>query len=219
VNEFVEECRSEWKRLGVPDLVADEMAAELAADLEEAEAEGASPEEVLGRGGFDPRSFAAAWAGERGVIQRPLPSGHRLQGRSRMPAAIATFALIPAIIGAVLLILASPSGSRRLTPLPPEELAVWVEPLPAVVLAEERARAQRTAAELAHARALLAQERALVLAGDTDGSGNDTRTVGSVLLLVGLAGIVPLTLFWLWAGPGGWSRRRTHIDDRPSWPA
>ena len=38
MNEFVEECRREWNRLGVPDPVANEMAAELEADLEEAEA-------------------------------------------------------------------------------------------------------------------------------------------------------------------------------------
>jgi hypothetical protein len=36
VTEFVDECRSEWKRLGVPDAVANEMAADLAADLQEA---------------------------------------------------------------------------------------------------------------------------------------------------------------------------------------
>jgi hypothetical protein len=48
VNDFVEECRREWRRLRVPDRVANEMAADLKADLDEAEAEGASPEAVLG---------------------------------------------------------------------------------------------------------------------------------------------------------------------------
>ena len=33
MSQFVEECRREWKRLGVPDPVANEMAADLAADL------------------------------------------------------------------------------------------------------------------------------------------------------------------------------------------
>lgn len=71
---FVDECRREWKRLGVPDAVANEMAAELTADLAEAEAEGASPEEVLGHAVFDARAFAAQWAGERGVVERaPAP--------------------------------------------------------------------------------------------------------------------------------------------------
>ena len=43
MNDFVEECRREWRRLRVPKHLADEMAAELAADLEEA-----APEDVLG---------------------------------------------------------------------------------------------------------------------------------------------------------------------------
>ena len=65
MNEFVEECRREWKRLRVPDPAANEMAAELAADLQEAEAEGVSAEDLLGSGAFDPRSFATAWAAVR----------------------------------------------------------------------------------------------------------------------------------------------------------
>jgi hypothetical protein len=36
VSEFVDECRREWRRLGVPDPIANEMAADLTADLEEA---------------------------------------------------------------------------------------------------------------------------------------------------------------------------------------
>ena len=49
MNEFVEECRREWRRLGVPDPIANEMAADLTADIEEAEAEGGSAEDVLGQ--------------------------------------------------------------------------------------------------------------------------------------------------------------------------
>jgi hypothetical protein len=60
VSHFINECRREWKRLRVPDPVADEMAADLAVDLQEAEAEGVTPEEVLGSGASDPRSFAAS---------------------------------------------------------------------------------------------------------------------------------------------------------------
>ncbi len=71
VNEFVEECRQEWRRLGVPDPIANEMAADLTADIEEAEAEGGSAEDVLGNSVFDPRRFAAAWAGARGVTAPP----------------------------------------------------------------------------------------------------------------------------------------------------
>lgn len=68
MSDFVDECRQEWKRLGVPDAVANEMATDLTADLQEADAEGVSAEEVLGTAVFDPRSFAASWATERGVV-------------------------------------------------------------------------------------------------------------------------------------------------------
>ena len=66
----------EWRRLGVPDPLAEEMAADLAADIKEAEAEGMPAEEYLGSSFFDPRSFAASWAGERGVI----PAPHQAKG-------------------------------------------------------------------------------------------------------------------------------------------
>ena len=62
--------------------VSNEMAADLTADLAEAEAEGASPEEVLGNGVFDARSFAASWAIERGIIR----SSPRVVGAIRRPA-------------------------------------------------------------------------------------------------------------------------------------
>lgn len=71
--EFVEECRREWKRLGVPDPIANEMALDLSADIEEAEADGGSAEDVLGNSLFDPRRFAAAWASARGVTPAPTP--------------------------------------------------------------------------------------------------------------------------------------------------
>jgi hypothetical protein len=47
------------------------MAADLGADIEEAEAEGGSAEDVLGNSVFDPRRFAAAWASARGVTSVP----------------------------------------------------------------------------------------------------------------------------------------------------
>jgi hypothetical protein len=72
VSEFLEECLREWQRLGVPDPIANEMAADLKADLDEAEAEGASAEDVLGNSAFDPRRFAAAWATARGVTRPPV---------------------------------------------------------------------------------------------------------------------------------------------------
>jgi hypothetical protein len=71
--EFVEECRREWKRLGVPDPIANEMALDLTADIDEAVADGGSAEDVLGNSLFDPRRFAAAWASARGVTAPPVP--------------------------------------------------------------------------------------------------------------------------------------------------
>src|SRR5438046_4874025 len=85
VNDFVEECRREWKRLRVPDPVANDMAAELAVDLEEAAAEGMPPEDLLGIGASDPRSFARAWAAERGVASR-----QRRVGKAVMFVVLAT---------------------------------------------------------------------------------------------------------------------------------
>jgi hypothetical protein len=222
VNEFVEECRSEWKRLGVLDSVANEMAADLAADLEEAEAEGASAEDVLGSGAFDPRSFATDWAAERGVIQRPPPNGHGFPSRSRLVAAIGACTLI-AIGGAVLVILASPSVPGRLalaSPVvpPPGPVAVAV---PAPPPSELRATGDGVSvpAPLVISPDGMVALRApgtRIVAVDIDDSRVDTRTVGWVLLTVGLAGVVPATLFLIWVGPGGWSRRPTHGGDRPS---
>jgi hypothetical protein len=75
MSAYLEECRREWKRLGVPDLLADEMAADLEADLAEAQTEGVSAEELLGES--DPRRFAATWARERGLVSEPRPQRRR----------------------------------------------------------------------------------------------------------------------------------------------
>ena len=115
MSTFVDECRREWKRLGVPRAVAEEMAADLEADLKEAESDGASLEEVLGSGAFDPRSFAASWAAERGVI--PPPSVRRsVPSRPFMWTAIVVLALI-AITGAVLVI-SSHRGTELVKQIP-----------------------------------------------------------------------------------------------------
>jgi hypothetical protein len=79
VNTFVEECRREWSRLGVPDLLADEMAGDLAADLAEAQSEGIPASEILGQS--DPRRFAAAWASERGLVTEHPPKRSRNRAR------------------------------------------------------------------------------------------------------------------------------------------
>jgi lysylphosphatidylglycerol synthetase-like protein (DUF2156 family) len=103
MNEFVEQCRDEWKRLRVPEAIANEMAADLDADLEEARAEGTSAEDVLGRDAFDARAFAAKWAVARGVIPPPSVVVRSVKPRWRtgMVVALAAFALI-AIFGLAL---------------------------------------------------------------------------------------------------------------------
>lgn len=195
MNEFVEECRSEWKRLGVPDTIINEMVSELAADLAEAAAEGASAEEVLGAAAFEPGAFATAWAAERGVIQRAGSTARRSR-RLLMLAAIAALTITTAI-GAALVIFASPraagpSGAIRVpailrgptaptliaTRVPPpvafaspgEPLAVWIRP-----------------------------DGRGVLLTETKGPGVEIHLIGSILLIVGIVGIILSMLFLFWS--------------------
>jgi hypothetical protein len=203
VNQFIEECRREWKRLRVPDPVANEMAADLAADLTEAESEGASPEEVIGSGAFDPRSFAASWAAARGVIPpRPVSDGI-----SRRPAVLATvvaFAVI-AVVGAALLILARPSGAtqvRLAAPFPPAVVRVRPAQLgPAYPLP----------------RPLLRVGPARVFAFPADDVGHaELRPIGSILVITGILGMIIAVLYWtMWVDHRRWSRHRTYIDEGP----
>ena len=110
MSDFVEQCRQEWGRLGVPDPLAEEMAADLASDLREAEAEGVSAEELLGSSAFDPRSFARSWAAERGII--PVAPGQA--SSRRRPLALTAFTALAAltvIVAAVLLLTGEPRVS------------------------------------------------------------------------------------------------------------
>jgi hypothetical protein len=117
VSDFVEECRREWKRLHVRGPVANEMAAELAADLREAEVEGASPEELLGDAAFDPQAFARSWAQERGLVADSLPSERR---RLRLALLLAAAAVVVGGgIAAGVLLARSPSQSRTPTAVAP----------------------------------------------------------------------------------------------------
>jgi len=100
MTAFVEECRREWKRLGVPDLLAEEMATELESDLAEAEADGVSAAEMLGES--DPRRFAAAWAHERGLITEPVPK--RSRKRLWIGLAVALLLLLLIVLPALALV-------------------------------------------------------------------------------------------------------------------
>jgi hypothetical protein len=179
VNEYVAECRREWRRLGVSSSMADEMAAELEADLDEAP----SLEEVLGPDAADAHAFARRWALARGVV--PTPSRGL---RAGVAAALAAFALA-AIAGALLMVFSSPSHTERIAVAKVPQIVsvgqqrVWTgppsrvtsEPPPAVAIIE-------------------ATPRPLLQLAPIDDSGVDADTVGLVLLIVGLAGFLPLAL-------------------------
>lgn len=179
VNEFVEQCRREWKRLGVPNGIADEMAAELTADLDE----GVSPEDVLGADAADARSFAAAWAAERDVVPR-----RRKAMRIGVLAAVTALVLV-VIAGALLALLASPSEGARLSIQATPHMftgpqRVWVGPP-----------ARQTI--VATPPAVTPPLFRLTTRSDT---GPDERTVGFVLLIVGATGLVIATIFWVAGG-------------------
>jgi hypothetical protein len=107
MSDFVEQCRREWRRLGVPDPLAEEMATDLASDLREAEADGVSAEELLGSSAFDPRSFAASWAAERGIIPVP-PSRGNARRRPLVLVAFTALALSALIVAGLLLLTGQP---------------------------------------------------------------------------------------------------------------
>ena len=91
MTDFVEQCRAEWRRLGVPDELVEEMAADLASDLKEAEADGLSAEELFGS---DPHSFAGSLAAERGILPAaPSPGKAR-----RTPFVLLAFTVIAALV-------------------------------------------------------------------------------------------------------------------------
>ena len=129
MSDFVEQCRREWKRLGVPDPLAEEMAADLASDLGEAEADGVSVEEFLGSSVFDPRSFAASWAGERGMIPVP-PSRGTARRRPFLLVAFTALAAATLIVAALLLLTGEPKVSVVTAGTAPPHLASPVRPPP-----------------------------------------------------------------------------------------
>ena len=192
MSEFVDECRREWKRLRVPDPVANEMAADLAADLEEAEAEGASAEEVLGSGAFDPRSFAASWAAERGVVPPPPGQGASPSPRrSRMPVAIAIAVFVATIVVGLVMLTSRPGVSVQRS-----ALALPFGPVPRAEVAPTFGPRGRLVPPV-HDFAVL------------NGPVAAVHTVGLVLLLIGIVGLILTLLYWSpWAGERSLSRRR-----------
>jgi hypothetical protein len=64
---------------------------------------------------------------------------------------------------------------------------------------------------------LIAAGLILALAVNADVSGLDISTIGWILTIVGIVGLVLSMIFWSsWAGPGYWSRRRAgYADEAP----
>ena len=60
----------------------------------------------------------------------------------------------------------------------------------------------------------------LAFAVNASPSGVNIHTVGWILLIVGIVGVILSMIFWSsWAGPGYWSRRRTtYYDEGPAGP-
>ena len=61
----------------------------------------------------------------------------------------------------------------------------------------------------------------LIWAVNATVSGVNIHTVGVILLIVGIIGIVLSMIFWSsWAGPGYWTTRRrtTYVEDGPAGP-
>lgn len=195
MNQFTNECRREWKRLGVPDPVADEMAADLAADLKEAATEGVSPEDVLGSAASDPRAFAASWAAERGLIP-PRPTTDKPRGRSLTHLAIAALTVIAAI-GAGLVIFASPQASAPTAAIRvPAEFAG--PRAPAAIAAIHVPPPPIFASPRAPLAVWIKPDGSGVVLVQANGSGLAINKVGSILLIVGLVGVILSLslLFW-----------------------
>ena len=56
----------------------------------------------------------------------------------------------------------------------------------------------------------------LAFAVSADVSGVNIHTIGWILLIVGIAGVVLSMIFWSsWAGPGYFTRRRAYPDEGP----
>jgi hypothetical protein len=191
VNDFVEQCRREWERLAVPGPVANEMAADLLADLQEAEAEGVSAEEVLGSGAFDPRAFAASWAAERGVsrqrppVREPLPASLEPQARRSRPVGALAASVFVGLVGLAL-------TTQRTGEAQAFHVALMhaIPPRPEV-------------------------QAARVFVWPLGFRGSSVPTLGLLLVLLGVAGLIVSLLYWSPWRPDHRAGRRLEGDNAP----
>jgi len=159
----------------------------------EAEAEGASPEDVLGDAVFDAQSFAASWAAERGVVAPPQADAVR--GRPATPLLLAgAVMLVTVLVGAVLVISGGSSSTEA-------RLAIGPSAAPFKVIGRPgfgRIQRLRTGKGVIIFPAKLA---APVPAGPffVGGHVDDVAHAGWILLLVGLVGSAIVGAFALFA--------------------
>lgn len=123
MSDFVDQCRQEWRRLGVTNPLAEEMAADLASDLEDAEAEGVSAADYLGASASDPRAFAASWASARGIIPAP-PSAETSRRRPLALIAFTALAALTVFVAALLLATGEPMVTLKASRTAPPHLPV-----------------------------------------------------------------------------------------------
>ncbi len=195
MNPFVDECCKEWDRLGVPKAVSGEMAADLAADLADAEADGVSPEEVLGNGVFDARAFAASWAESRGLVGAGAGAGG--SARRRWPRGTLVLCALISLLAVLagLLIVGARQGASVTTAFVRPNFT-WQINGPLIPRGFKIA---------PHVPSHLVVLRA----GGPPG-------VGAALVLAGLIGMA-VTL-WLWK-PWATRRRRRAVDDNVASPS
>lgn len=120
MSEFVDECRREWRRLGVPDSLANEMASDLDADLADANADGVALPEIVGDG--DPLRFARDWAVARGLVPEERSERPHLRTLWRLVAVAVAIVVLAAGLTALVLALtrtgSSPARSGKTVSLP-----------------------------------------------------------------------------------------------------
>ncbi|MGX1755373.1 hypothetical protein ACWIG5_00380 [Streptomyces lydicus] len=100
VEDAIHQATKTWRRLGIEQDAADEMAEELAADLTAAASDGRSVTDYIG-GDLD--ALATSWAAERGL----LPTGPRLKETA---LAAVRGAAVPAVVAVILWWAGMPGG-------------------------------------------------------------------------------------------------------------
>ena len=172
MSTFVKECRREWKRLGVPDLVAEEMATDLEADLADAEADGVPAAEVLGE--TDPNHFAAAWANERGLVSEQPERKRTRRFWALLTAGLAALVVVLAVAAGALL------ATTKAQPFPGIKVNIHTVPVPNFVglrscEARTIARHMRLGIETVPKAALRARRCRFVVVAQTPAPGTFVR--------------------------------------------